>query len=323
MKLDPKRILVVGREHIGDIVNTTPYLLALQAAYPKAEIVFEVGAGATQLLKNFPGLKEIWARPTHEGLSGKWKRIRQMRQGRFDWTVIFDDSRRFALEAWLAGIRFRSGIYRKGPRWLLSVSSDWSREGHDIFEPFGNLMKNLGVQGELPAPRIFPDDADREAATKAFQEFEEAGSRIVCLNPSTARHYNRWPSERWAELAVELQDIGFHPVLIGPPNDVDAHRNIVERSNGAAADRTGQLTLLQLYEFLRYSKYLVSVDTGTVHLGAAAGVPTVVLHGPADPHRYQPWGDRWETYQAPNRKIDSVKVEDALRTFEKLRARLP
>jgi heptosyltransferase-1 len=42
---------------------------------------------------------------------------------------------------------------------------------------------------------------------------------------------------------------------------------------------------------LRRSKFVVSADTGPLHLAAALGSPTVGLFGPTDPARNGPYGD--------------------------------
>ncbi|HRK20501.1 MAG TPA: glycosyltransferase family 9 protein [Fimbriimonadaceae bacterium] len=323
MKRSPRRILAVCREHIGDIVNTTPYLQALSAAYPDASLVVEVGEGTQSLLEGFPGIAEVWARPTHEGIPGKWRRIRRMRKGRFDLTVIFDDSQRFAVEAWLAGIRFRAGVYRKGPEWLWSVRANWSRERHDLFDPFDELLEKLEVPRGAFGPRLFQNAVQTEKAMSEIQSCGDPGKGLICLNPCSNRTYNQWREEGWAEVVRALAEQGYRPVLIGPPNHSEANQRIAEASGVQPANVTGKLGLLEAAEFIRVSKYLISVDTGTVHIGVAMGTPTVVLYGPTDPKRFYPWGDRWETVRGAENKMAAIEVSEVLGAFERLHSRFP
>lgn len=321
--LSPRRILAVGREHIGDIVNTTPYLMALAEQFPAATLIAEVGESTASLLENAPYLAEVWSRPTHEGVPGKYRRVARMRRGQFDLTVIFDDSQRFVLEAVLAGIPVRAGIYRKGPLWPYSTFAPWSREGHDLFDPFDLLLENLGCRTKAHAPTLYPTEGDSETARSLFAGTGELGKGLICLNPCSNRSYNTWRTEGWAEVAREVVARGFRPAFIGPPNHSEGNQKIALASGGNAIDFTGKLGLLPLHELLRMSKGLISVDTGTVHIGVAARVPVTVLYGPTDPKRFHPWGDRWEATRAADHRMASIEATEVITAFDKLVERFP
>ena len=59
----PPTIVVLTREHIGDLVCTTPALRSLRRLYPDSHIVVEVGERAACVLENNPNVNEIILRP--------------------------------------------------------------------------------------------------------------------------------------------------------------------------------------------------------------------------------------------------------------------
>ena len=329
MKADPeplgsrpiKRVLIICREHVGDIVNSTPYIRALQQKFSGARFTVDVGQNAAGVLENFPDIAELWRRPTHEGSLGKLAYVSRIRKGRFDLAVILDDSNRFVMETWLAGVPLRYGIFRSRHQGLFTGYSTWSRERHDLFDPFDELMREMNVVVGTSRPVMYPDQEDVHYIRQLLEKSDAMGARLVALNPSSGREYNRWRGERWVEIADWLADQGYRTVLFGPRDQADANKVIAESCMQRPLDWTGLLSLVQVFEALRRSKYLISVDTGTVHIAAASGTPSVILYGPTDPKRFYPHGDRWEAIRSEDQKMANIPTEMVRNAFESLQKR--
>ncbi|HSJ02772.1 MAG TPA: lipopolysaccharide heptosyltransferase II, partial [Verrucomicrobium sp.] len=104
----------------------------------------------------------------------------------------------------------------------------------------------------------------------------------------------RWPMERFAEVATKLSEHWpqIEWALFGAPSEkamgeklsslmpAARHRNLV-----------GATTLTGLIEELRSCRLLVTNDTGTMHLAAALGVPTVSIFGSTEPVLTGPVGN--------------------------------
>jgi heptosyltransferase-1 len=60
------------------------------------------------------------------------------------------------------------------------------------------------------------------------------------------------------------------------------------------------LDLGPLMALLRHAKFVVSADTGPLHLAAALRTPTVGLFGPTDPARNGPYGDASVSIRNPH-----------------------
>ena len=105
----PSRILVMLREHIGDVVNSTGALLEIRECFPNAHITVEAGERTVGVFESFPAVNEVWSRPTHQGLRGKLAFIRRVRRSRFDLGVILDDSNSYVVLLALARVPLRVG----------------------------------------------------------------------------------------------------------------------------------------------------------------------------------------------------------------------
>ena len=318
-----QRVLVICREHVRDVVNSTPYIRALQQKYPGARFTVDVGTPAAGVLENFPDIAEIWRRPIHEGPLGKLSYVSRIRKCGFDLVVILDDDSRFVMETWLAGVPLRYGVFRERFRGLFTGYSTWSPERHDIFDPFDELMRELNAVVGTSRPVMYPDQEDVHYIRQLLEKSDAIGARLVALNPSSGREYNRWRGERWVEIADWLSEQGFQCVLLGTPDQGPSNKVIADICMQRPLDWTGLLSLVQVFEALRRCKYLISVDTGTVHIAAASGTPAVILYGPTDPKRSHPHGDRWEAIRAEDHKTANIPTEMVRNAFESLKKRFP
>jgi ADP-heptose:LPS heptosyltransferase len=109
---------------------------------------------------------------------------------------------------------------------------------------------------------------------------------------------NRWPAERFAELADLLAEGTGKAIIIGGPDDVPIAEEIISRSRSKPLSVAGKTTLLQLGAVLEKCSAAVSGDTGPLHMATAVGTRAVALFGAADPSRTGPVGHVHRVIQA-------------------------
>ena len=81
---------------------------------------------------------------------------------------------------------------------------------------------------------------------------------------------------------------GHEFILLGAPNETEDAVRIAASARGNVVDTTGKLDFDGLRREVSACDALVGNDTGTMHLAAACGVPTVTLFGPTDPEKWNP-----------------------------------
>lgn len=288
---EPRRIVALTREHIGDLICTTPALRALRARFPLAHIAVEVGERAVCVLENNPSVDEIIVRPDHQGLRGKARFIRLLRQRKFDLAVILDNSADMILYTWLGGVPRRAGlVYRKKFANLLTDSVAFDRQAHEMVDNFRNVVALLGGDVSNAETEVFPSQEDEDFVAALFEgEGIRSGADVIALNPGASAPSNRWLPERFAELADCLMARpNTRVLLLGGPGDLELSATICRKLETAPLVLTGKLTLLQLAETLRRCDLLVTGDTGPMHLAVAMKTPALVLFGPAVPQESGP-----------------------------------
>jgi heptosyltransferase-2 len=109
-------------------------------------------------------------------------------------------------------------------------------------------------------------------------------SRIVVINPgATNSRAKQWLPERFAEAAdlLAARD-GFQAVIVGTAADAEAAARVARLMRSPVAMFAGRTSISELKGVLACSSLVISNDTGTAHVSAALGVPTVVIFGPTE-----------------------------------------
>jgi heptosyltransferase-2 len=287
----PSSILVLTREHIGDLVCTTPALRSLRRLYPGSHIVVEVGERAACVLENNPNVDELILRPHHQGLTGKARFIQLVRKRRFDLGVVLDNSADMILYLRLGGVKRRVGMIRK-KRFssFLTDSVPFDPMQHEMIDNFRNVVGLLGADVSDPQPELFPSPQDAAGVDALFAEHgigpEET---LIALNPGASAPANRWLPARFAETGDQLsQRPHTRILLLGSSGDLPIAAEVLQAMQTAPVVLTGQLSVLQLAETLRRCALMITNDTGPMHIGCAMRTPIVAIFGPAVPHESGP-----------------------------------
>jgi hypothetical protein len=102
----------------------------------------------------------------------------------------------------------------------------------------------------------------------------------------------RWPAERFAAAMREVH--GAQPcewVIFGVAGDAPAAEEIEKACGFPVRNLAGKTTLDGLMDELSACDALLTNDTGTMHLAAFLGVPTVAVFGSTEPTLTAPLGD--------------------------------
>jgi lipopolysaccharide heptosyltransferase II len=116
----------------------------------------------------------------------------------------------------------------------------------------------------------------------------ELGTYAVIV-PGARWETKRWPYENFGRLASKLRT---KSVIVGSASDAAIARDIVSISNGKAVSMAGQTDIRELISIIRGADFVISNDSGPMHIAAAFGIPVVALFGPTNPVRTGPYGEK-------------------------------
>lgn len=178
---------------------------------------------------------------------------------------------------------------------LPSFASRVSPQAHHLFH-YLHLVGHLGANVEPLAPRIDVTPAEE----LVFRESRQLAEDLPLFGLNPGAEYGpakRWPAERFIEAAAEIQrKTGGRWLIFGGRGDIELAEKIGAGIRRALAQRTeafdasraplnlaGRTTLRELCAGLKVCRFLLTNDTGPMHVAAAVGTPVIVPFGSTSP----------------------------------------
>jgi heptosyltransferase-2 len=275
---------------IGDAVMATPALRALRRHFVGAHLVGVLKPYVAGVLEGGDWFDELLYTGGREWRQRTAAVAWELRKRRIDLAVLFPNTFRSALAAWLGGCRRRIGYQHYGRGYLLTQSLQPVRDPRGQLQPspildaYNRLAESVGAQ---PTRRmeLFTTPQDEAAADSVWRRAGLHGvPRVVCLNPGAAfGAAKHWPADYFAALARDLAERDRCGVLIlCGPNERDLANRIASLACHPAVHSLADtpLSIGLTKACVRRCDLLVTTDSGPRHFAAAFNRPVVTLFGP-------------------------------------------
>ena len=313
-RTSPARILAVRFARIGDILFTTPALECLAEAFPKARIDYLTTPYGREVIGCHPAVADVvefnrgWILPDY--LWRKHRLCQEIQSRRYDVAVIFES--RTKTRRMLERLFRAAGVRHVVSEHLQPGPTSETRPLHTC-QRHQAMLAALGISADerpytyhyaarhVEAARALlgRHGVDETGGTRPPLVGMQVGSHYSML-PSwffwygRHRHYKNWPFERWSELGTRLaREFGARSVLTGAGEEREIVLRIAAAMDAPEELRpivvAGETSIAELGALLDDLDLFISVDTGSMHLASALGVPTLALFGPTNPARHGPY----------------------------------
>jgi len=334
----PRRVLVIRRDNIGDLVCTTPFLCTLRQALPNAHIAVLVNSYNHAVLLGNPDIDEVFSYDKLKHRKGIISRlsavfariglILKMRSCRFDLAILAKsgfDRHALRMARWAGAKRILGFAPTRGelaPKLTDPITAVNPKLLHEV-EVVAQLAKALGINAAPQELRLFPDPALIADCRKRL-DGQATGKRWLALHISARESTRQWPAEKFVELIEQLgrctdrSQLGF--VLfwspgtadnLTHPGDDEKAAEILRRTTqySVVAFSTGRLE--ELIAGIATCDAFVGADGGAMHVAAGLGLPVVALFENSDAKRlhWYPWKVAHRLLQPAAFAVEDIKVE--------------
>jgi heptosyltransferase II len=302
---EPKHILALAPNWLGDAAMCTPALRALKRRFPNAKLAVAARAGCAQLLAGLPCIDYLFPLPKRPGVISMARIAVQLRSHAHDLAVVFPHSFRAAWLAYFAGAQRRLG-YDRGGRWMLLTDRVPPYMENGVITPIYTAMEYLSLIAPLGCT---DDDAGLELAAapgevSKVKALLTGEGPLVAIAPGAAfGPSKRWPAERYAAVADALtRRAGARCVLITGPGEEDTREIILNTAKCPLLEcQSTPPTLERLKAIISQVDLLVGNDSGPRHIAIAFKKPVICVMGSTSP-RYT--NSPWETGRVVRVDVD-------------------
>jgi ADP-heptose:LPS heptosyltransferase len=290
MPRKPTKILVIRLSSIGDIVLTSPIIRSLHHCFPEAKIHFLTKKAFGSLVQHHPSIDKV-----HLFAGDLSATIRVLKAEGFDQIVDLHRnirSRRIKLQLGVAATTYSKD------RWSVLLRTKFGigklRKVHTV-ERYARAITALGCRlDDLGLDFFMPNEARTLAQEIVGRHFSEKPVAVVLGGNYFTK---RWPKEYFVEL---LNRLGKPVLLLGGKTEATDAQWITERLVVQNLNAVGQYDLMLGAALMEKSSFVITHDTGLMHIATALGLSIYSIWGNTVP----------ELGFAPYKASKSVVIEN-------------
>jgi ADP-heptose:LPS heptosyltransferase len=317
------RILVIQLDRMGDTLWITPLLDEISHRNAPCEISVLVRPEIADVLAGNPNIHQIvpadWLAlpleyPDLEGaaLIDCYRRlngvVRELREGGFDYVYNMNFNKMAATLTALIDapntigftVSKSGGRLIRGP-WVNYLSSVVHARNCNSFNMV-DIFRHFAPDALAARPLVFhiPESESREAARFLRKEGIDPDDLLIGFQPGASTPKKIWPPRHFARLGDRLAgEMGAKILLFGVEGERFLGEEIEQGMEHPVVNLMGKTSIAGLAAFLEKCRCLVSNDTGTIHLAAAAGTPKIagLFFGFANFSETPPYGEGHLVFQ--------------------------
>lgn len=287
---------------MGDLIQTTPLIQGLREKHPDARITLMVSsdfASAVSLIPDIDdsiifNLRQFKDSDAWEDKS--WVKIyrymeselNKIRNESYDLLVNLSHSRLSALMVHYLKVKNIIGFHCNGAGdrmtghpWMQYFGTEPFNRNFNEFNLVEIFSRSAGVDLAGKEIRVRGHEVDLRAEELSKYNLEEAGDELVIgFQMGSSLENRRWSTSSFAKLAdLLIENLNARILLFGVTSESKSAAEMIglAKEKSRISDFTGKTDINQLTSLLKNCDYLVTNDTGTMHLAAALNTKIIGL----------------------------------------------
>jgi len=236
MNIEPKNILIVRTDRIGDLVLTLPLAGLIKKQFPNSKVSFLVRDYTKNIVNNHPFIDEVLVFKEVNGNSSLFSNINLIKQKNFDSCIVVYPRFKISLIVFLSRVKNRIGT---GFRWYSFLFNQKvyehrkNAERHEL-EYNINLLEKLGIKNSITDSNIIYDlKVEKSVLSNDAQPDRERSAQLIVSwktdEPSTSQvAYDSGLGDEYSQKTkIESNIKTEHVVIISnlAPNPTDLRRS--------------------------------------------------------------------------------------------------
>lgn len=296
----PEKLLLIKPGSMGDVIHALPCVAAIRQAWPQTQITWLVDDRWQPLLEGNPNITStrVFPRRQFRGLAGlravPW--ALNLRKLRPDLVLDLQGLLRSALMARLSGATRIVGLSdaREGAGWFYTKTTPVVAGEHAV-RRYLRSLDSLGIP--IPATLDFSlPTGTRPASWTNEQPF-------ILLHPFARGAGKSLTETDVAALCARLQP---YPVVVAGIGEMSI------ALPGNTTNLLGRTSLSEMIWLLRAARFVVSVDSGPMHIAAAVNPRLLSIHTWSDPRLVGPFNEAawiWQGGQIRRQSLQPGEIK--------------
>ncbi|MFH0702107.1 MAG: glycosyltransferase family 9 protein [bacterium] len=269
-----KKILILRLGAIGDVVHSTALFRSLKKYNPDLSIHYLTFETPSLLIENDPDLDKVWI-AKKKSYKYLIKLANILQKENFDLFINLQPSIKTKIFSFFIKTKYIL-TYKKNFKYH-AVENFW-KTAKPVF-------KKLVLDNKL---KIYLSDKTNEKVSNLIK----TNKKIISFNigANLTRQGRRWPIEYWVELAKKIiNKYNYEIILTGSEDDIELAENLLKVSQNIKSF-CGKLNIAETAILLSKCCFVISGDTGPIHIATAMNIPVIGIYGSTPFLRTGPYG---------------------------------
>jgi ADP-heptose:LPS heptosyltransferase len=277
--------LVINTSYFGDVLLTDTLCQNIKKEYPDSRVVFMVNKPFKEVAQYMEGVDEVLCydkQGMYKGLFGILRFLKHYGgnyKNSIDVAFVLYGNERGLFIAKALGakqiISENNGILHR----LFSTIAVETSIKRSVQQANAHLIKALTGKRPSDMPIKYTPPLDAVSyAQKLFTRLSiNSADRLIGLCATSKKMEKDMPVATAVAVIDALNRMGFRVVLLGAGNRAAEYAAELHSRGSDFLDLTDKTSIAQLAGVIQRCAVVISVDTGTLHLTCAVGVPLVAL----------------------------------------------
>ena len=288
-------ICVLRTSSLGDICHMLPFIYTLKSEYPKAKISWIIGKDEVNFIDKISGVEFI-VFDKNKTIKSYFDISKKLKNIRYDILFIMQVSLRANLISLFINSNTKVGYDSQRSSDLHSIFSNKkiksSSHSHvvDVFLSFLNIL-NIEKNNFIYKWHV-PEKISKQVL---FEKFTGLKEKYFVLSPCSRSSNRNWIISRYAEVGDYITNkFGLQCVFSSSSNIYEKNfvNEIINQMKSKPLNLSGSTGIHDLLSLIKNSEFLISPDSGPIHLATCAGKPVIGLYGVTNTVRAGPYNSK-------------------------------
>ena len=281
------KILIIAPVWVGDIVMAQTLFKAIKKCYGDM-LILDVFAPifAGGLISRMEEVDNIIINPFPHGKLNLLQRIKSgfnLRKNKYNQVIVLPNSLKSSIMPFFAKIKKRTGFVGESRYGLLNdIYKLDNAKLPRMIDRFCALANNGKKPDIMELPELSIDTINQKLLLEKFN----INSEIPIIAFCPAAEYGpakRWPPEHFAKLADLLSC--YQIIILGSSKDTEISRSIINKTHNKTMifDLCGKTSLSDTVDILAMAKYVITNDSGLMHIACATNTNVIAIYGSTSP----------------------------------------
>lgn len=255
--------VVIIMAYLGDALVGNSLFQNIKRIYPNSKTVFIINKPYYEIAKYQKDVDEVVVydkNGEHKGFIGLFKFVKNFPYKKIKY--VFKMCQKSRVDAISLLLK---------PQKIINYKHDISLSPQDRFN---SLLRKVTKEEVIELPIVYNATDDIPVS---LQNLLVKDKKYIALCPISSNEIKDMPLSTSIDLINRLVLANYEVLLVGVGERTEKYASELEENNCKFINLVNKTSIYELAQTLRNCKALISVDTGTMHIGYASGVPTVCL----------------------------------------------